>query len=205
MKFEELCIENNLNKQFVDENGLIWKLINIDDYGMTLEDDNHKLISDEYSVLRIFTLEFKECKKPFIKYGCSYMYINEYYDVEFSYYYDDIDDNLRLEVGNIYPFNEDNKSEVYNEVKSIADKRKLQSKIEQFARENNDKINWEDKSQNKYYIYLDHDGNIVYTSYSAIFENFNSVYFTSLELLNEAIDKFGDEIKRLYCKGNDNE
>ena len=67
MKFEELCIENNLNKQFVDENGLIWKLINIDDYGMTLEDDNHKLISDEYSVLRIFTLEFKECKKPFIK------------------------------------------------------------------------------------------------------------------------------------------
>lgn len=199
MRFEELCIEENLNKQFEDENGLIWELVNINDYGMTLKDDNHRLISDEYSVLRIFTLDFKEYKKDsFIEDGQCYYYISYKFNVENMIFRGDSFDEELLDYGNIYPYNDENQEKVFSDVKLIADKRKLQSQIEHFARENNDKeINWND-GQEKYFLCIDENSKKVEISFILHTNCLNNVYFSSFEMAQKAKEKFEEEIERLY-------
>lgn len=203
MKFEEICINENLNKKFKDEKGLIWSVANIDNYGLTLVDDNKGLITNKYSVLDVIYLNFKEYEEyeePFVKEGQWYYFISSTFDVESTWFDNSNKDNKLLECGNLYPYTDENKNEVYDKVKLIADKRKLQSQVGQFAiiENNKHKIDWNNGYFNKFYLYINHDENIVMSNSSSYCEHFNSIYFESKEIAKKAIDKFGDEILRLY-------
>ena len=99
----------------------------------------------------------------------------------------------------MYPYTYENEKEMYNKVKLIADKRKLQSKMEQFARDNNEyEINWNDSNELKYYLYINRNINEIEIYFNCSIERMNMVYFTSYEIAQKAKKEFGKEIKRLY-------
>ncbi len=87
--------------------------------------------------------EIAEEEEPFIREGQGYFTINRYFGIyEFIYGGDNADREL-LNNGNMFPYTEENKEKVYKEVKLIAERRKLQSEMEQFARLNNEEeIDW---------------------------------------------------------------
>ena len=61
-------------------------------------------------------------------------------------------------IGNCYPYTEDDEDEVFEKVSLIAERRKLQSEMELFARMNNEyEIDWNDEEQLKWYMYINDD------------------------------------------------
>ena len=151
--------------------------------------------------------ELEETKeKPFIKKCQSYFYISNYFNIHETINYNYEDDIERRKIGNCYPFTEGNKDKVFEEVKLIAERRKLQSEMEMFARQNNDgKINW-GNNQEKWLIYIDYDDNHVGIDKTYNYrELIDGTYFTSKEIAEKALDKFKDRIKELYINvENDN-
>ena len=113
MKFEEICIKENLNKKFKDEKGLVWTVVNIDNYGLTLIDDNKELITNKYSILYIIKIDFEECKNPFIKKGQYYYFINSNFNIGDYCFTESSFDISLLECGSLYPYTSENKLEVY--------------------------------------------------------------------------------------------
>jgi hypothetical protein len=88
-----------------------------------------------------------------------------------------------------------------------AEKDLLIAEIETFAEEENDKIDWSDFYQGKYYIYSDfYQGKYyIYLDYSdnqlsirdvELNRDTFQIYFSSKEIAQKAIDKFGDRIKK---------
>lgn len=204
MKFKEICIKENLNKKFEDEKGLIWTVVNIDNYGLTLIDDNKGLITNKYSILYIIKIDFKECKNSFIKKGQYYYFINSNFNIGDYYFNENRFDILQLECVNMYPYTSENKIEVYNKVELIADKRKLQSKMEQFARDNNEyEIDWNDDNEPKYYLFIEHNSNEIGIDFNYSLERMNTIYFTSYKIAEKAKEEFGKEILRLYLPKGD--
>ncbi len=138
-------------------------------------------------------------EKPFIKKCQSYFYISNYFNIHETINYNYEDDIERRKIGNCYPFTDGNKDKVFEEVKLIAERRKLQSKMEMFARLNNDcEIDWNDGRQDKYYLYIDYTENNIRKGYALSSRHFNTVYFTSEETAKKALEKFGDRIRELY-------
>ena len=138
-------------------------------------------------------------EEPFIKEKQNYFYIDECFDIHESKYYNHKVEIKRIELGNCYPFTDGNKDKVFEEVKLIAERRKLQSEMEQFARLNNEEeIDWNDGRQDKYYLYIDYTENNIRKGYALSSRHFNTVYFTSKEIAKKALEKFGDRIKKLY-------
>ena len=145
--------------------------------------------------------EIAEEEEPFIREGQGYFTINRYFGIyEFIYGGDNADREL-LNNGNMFPYTEENKEKVYKEVKLIAERRKLQSEMEQFARLNNEEeIDWNDGRQDKYYLYIDYTENNIRKGYALSSRHFNTVYFTSEETAKKALEKFGDRIRKLYME-----
>ena len=78
-------------------------------------------------------------EEPFIKEGQGYFCIRADFTVSNTDdYSNDSFDKITLGCGNCYPYTDDNYEEVFEEVKLIAERRKLQSEMEQFARLNNE-------------------------------------------------------------------
>lgn len=199
MKFEEICIKENLNKKFKDEKGLIWTVANINDYGLTLIDDNKELITNKYSILYIIKIDFEEYKKQVVLTGQYYYFINSNFNIGDYCFTESSFDISLLECGNLYPYTDKNEKEVYNKVKLIADKRKLLSKMEQFARDNNEyEIDWYDDNEPKYYLFIEHSSNEIGIDFNYSFERMNTIYFTSCKITEKAKEEFGKEILRLY-------
>lgn len=102
-------------------------------------------------------------------------------------------------IGNCYPYTEDDEDEVFEKVSLIAERRKLQSEMEMFARINNEgKIDWNDEEQLKWYIDVDCLNKKLEINYYLYCRFMNETYFTSQEIAEKALDKFGDRIKKLY-------
>lgn len=75
----------------------------------------------------------------------------------------------------------------------------LWRKMWRFADENNEcEIDWEDKTQNKYYFYYDYEYDRFEWSSITFVRRFNSVYFTSLSICKKALEIFEDEIREVY-------
>ena len=144
--------------------------------------------------------ELEETKeKPFIKKCQSYFYISNYFNIHETINYNYEDDIERRKIGNCYPFTEGNKDKVFEEVKLIAERRKLQSEMEMFARLNNDcDIDWNNYNQLKWHLYVDCKRNNIITTCEYKIRVLNTVYFTSKEIAQKALEKFGDRIKELY-------
>ena len=140
-------------------------------------------------------------EEPFIRKGQKYYYIDGRFHVFKYKYNNDIHDNNFISVGNCYPFTDETNVKVLREVSLIAERRKLQSEMEMFARQNNEgEIDWNDGRQDKYYLYIDYTENNIRKGYALSSRHFNTVYFTSEETAKKALEKFGDRIRELYLK-----
>ena len=89
------------------------------------------------------------------------------------------------------------KQEVYKE----SDKRELLMRFKQFRDKCNGKWkpDWEDKSEDKFFILFNHESSELisnWCSYSQPFSSFG--FFKNIEDANRAIELFGDEIIRLW-------
>ena len=100
----------------------------------------------------------------------------------------------------MFPFTDENREQVEKEVSLIAERRKLQSQMEMFARQNNEgKIDWNNDEQMKWSLCIEHNETIV-IDYGCYYRQLNTVYFTSKELAEKALEKFGDRIRELYLQ-----
>ena len=138
-------------------------------------------------------------EEPFIKEGQNYYYIDGRFHVFKYKYNNDIHDNNFISVGNCYPFTDETNVKVLKEVSLIAERRKLQSEMEMFARLNNEEeIDWSNDNQLKWHLYVDCKRNNIITTCTYKIRVLNTVYFTSEKIAQKALEKFGDRIKKLY-------
>ena len=143
--------------------------------------------------------EITEAEEPFIKEGQEYFTIDTCFKIKTYDYNDDAFDRRLLESCNIFPYTEENEEEVRKEVKLTAERRKLQSQMEMFARQNNEgEIDWNDRGKGKYYLFIDHRRNDIKKAWTFGDRHLNTTYFTSKEVAQKALEKFGDRIKELY-------
>lgn len=79
------------------------------------------------------------------------------------------------------------------------DREHLNRKLEKFSLENGgDEIDWNNQEQQKWNMYYDYAHGLIRYQYTTIYREPHNAYFISKEVCQQAIDKFGDEIKRLY-------
>lgn len=146
--------------------------------------------------------EVTKKEEPFIEKGQEYFCIDSStFETKNYYYIDDDTDKKFLECGNIFPFTEESREEVYKEVNLIAEKRKLQSQMEQFARLNNKgKFDWSNNNQKKWYLYINYARSEIIIAWYTTHKTPNVTYFTSREVAQQALEKFGSRIKKLYLQ-----
>ena len=169
---------------------------------MNIEELNKEYKNKMDKLLEEYEAKVKEVKKkeePFMEKGQKYFCIDSTGFVCSNIYSNNLIHQRRLNIGNCFPYTEENKEEVEKEVKLIAERRKLQSEMEQFARENNEgEIDWNNYNQIKWYLYVDCKRNNIITTCTYKIRVLNTVYFTSEKIVQKALDKFGDRIKELY-------
>ena len=144
--------------------------------------------------------ELEETKEePFIKKGQGYFCIRADFTVSNTdAYSNDSFDKIMLGCGNCYPFTDDNYEEVLKEVNLIAERRKLQSEMEMFARLNNaEKIDWDNNKEN-WFIYIDYEDNHIGIDRTYHYRELNATYFSSEQVAQKAYEKFKDRIRELY-------
>lgn len=171
---------------------------------MNIEELNLEYKNKMDALIEEYKTKVKEVTKkeePFIKEGQRYFVIDGTFELRSYCYTDDLWDKKFLNCGNIFPYTEENEEEVRKEVSLIAERKKLQSEMEMFARLNNDcEIDWSNAEQMKFYLYTIHKENEIREGWTWDMRHFNTTYFTSEEIAKKALDKFGDRIKELYLK-----
>ena len=146
--------------------------------------------------------EVTKKEEPFIKEGQRYFSIDSatFKVNNYCYYCDEWDESI-LECGNCYPFTDENREEVYKEVKLTAERKKLQSQMEMFTRQNNEEeIDWNNTEQQKWYLYICYSKCEIRINWHIADGTPNTIYFTSEEIAEKALKKFGDRIRELYLK-----
>ena len=159
-----------------------------------VEEGNLIAATRNFSMAELLKMEFeeiKEVKNPYtrVDYGERYYAMERTGSVGFvkedGYY---VDDNL-FSIANY--FNNRNYAEY------IYFKETLMRKLDRFAWENNAKaMNWGDRSI-KYYIIFDREDNELIIRSSCSYQS-NNVYFTSKEIAKKAVEKFKDDLIKLY-------
>ena len=169
---------------------------------MNIEELNKEYKNKMDKLLEEYEAKVKEVKKkeePFMEKGQEYFCIDSTGFVCSNIYSNNLIHQRRLNIGNCFPYTEKNKEQVEKEVKLIAERRKLQSKMEMFARQNNtEKIDWSNNKQMKWNIYIDYDNNDIRIDSTCCYRDMNTVDFDSKEIAEKALDKFGNRIKELY-------
>lgn len=160
-------------------------------------------ITKEYED-KVKELEEKKKELNNIKMGQKFFYISSDGSIYETFYQGIIFDKRLYRIGNCFPFTKENRNEVYKEVESIVKRQLLQADLRRFAKENNtEEIDWNNCNQSKYFINI----NTTTQEMEAFWYNFSQrvgdiVYFTSQEICEKAIEKFGDRIKELYLQGD---
>ena len=169
---------------------------------MNIEELNKEYKNKMDALMEEYKAKVKEVTKkeePFIKKGQRYFTINNYFRISTTKNLGYGDDKERIQIGNCYPYTDETKDKVKKEVKLIAERRKLQSEMEMFARQNNEEeIDWNNTEQQKWNIYIDYDDNNIGIDSTCYYKDMNTVDFTSKEIAKKALEKFGDRIKKLY-------
>ena len=215
-KGKEFIIDEVLRNYYrlKDENWYYWtdEMLELVEEG---EKNNMELekLNEEYKnkmdklmnkLMQEYKAKVKEVTKkeePFIKKGQRYFTINNYFCISKTKNLGYGDDKERIQIGNCYPFTDETKDKVKKEVKLIAERRKLQSEMEMFARQNNEEeIDWNNYNQIKWHLYVDCKRNNIITTCTYIIRVLNTVYFTSKEIAEKALEKFGDRIRKLYIE-----
>ena len=169
---------------------------------MNIEQLNLEYKNKMDALMEEYKEKIKEATKkeePFIKKGQRYFTINNYFCISKTKNLGYEDDKERIQIGNCYPFTDETKDKVKKEVKLIAERRKLQLQMEQFARLNNEEeIDWNDTEQHKWSLYVNYAKNEIRIDWASNCRDLNNIYFTSKEIAEKALEKFGDRIRKLY-------
>ena len=166
---------------------------------MNIEELNLEYKNKMDALMEEYKTKVKELteEEPFIKEGQRYFTIDNWFRILATKNYDCEDDAERIQIGDCYPFTDETKDEVFKEVSFIAERRKLQSEMEMFARQNNDgEIDWNNDEQMKWFLYIDCGEITISLTYHH--RELNVIYFTSDEITKKALEKFGDRIRELY-------
>ena len=143
--------------------------------------------------------EIADEEEPFIKEGQRYFVIDDTFGLGSYCYYDELFDKKYLNCGNMFPFTDENREQVEKEVSLIAERRKLQSEMEMFTRQNNEEeIDWNNTEQQKWYLYICYSKCEIRINWHIVDGTPNTTYFTSEEIAQKALEKFGDRLKELY-------
>ena len=173
-----------------------------EDFISNLEQENEELKA-KIEELEKSINEKNEQEEPFIKEEQEYLYIDGLGDICNNFWNNYSIDKQRLGFGNCYPFTEENKEQVEKEVKLIAERKKLQNQMEMFAKQNNEgKIDWNDCEQEKWFLCINWNNDVVTGCHSGRYPNVT--YFTSREVVEKALEKFGARLKELYINTENN-
>ena len=168
---------------------------------MNIEELNKEYKNKMDKLLEEYEAKVKEVKKkeePFMEKGQEYFCIDSTGFVCSNIYSNNLIHQRRLNIGNCFPYTEENKEEVEKEVKLIAERRKLQSEMEMFARLNNaEKIDWDNNKEN-WFIYIDYEDNHIGIDRTYHYRELDATYFSSEQVAQKAYEKFKDRIRELY-------
>lgn len=86
------------------------------------------------------------------------------------------------------------------EAEFAIEKLKVIAELKRFALEHNDKeTGWNNRCQNKYFLYFNHDKNRTCISACTYYQYAQCIYYTSIEIARAAIQEIGEErIKKYY-------
>lgn len=153
---------------------------------ITVEDT----LADDWEIVE--DKDKKECWKPQI--SEKYYYISAYKGgAKCAINAGDYIDSFNFSVGNFFKTKE--------EAEHMIEKLKIINELQKFAYENNEKeIDWNNFSQNKFYLIYDSEvNNILVDYFSCTRTNSFNIYFTSFEIAKKAIKTIGeDRIKKYY-------
>lgn len=153
---------------------------------LTLENVEN-VCADDWGVVE----EKKTWWKP--KNGETYYFIRPDGDSDWLRNQNDRTDEKLLPIGNCFQTKE--------QAEFMAEKLKVIHELEKFAYENNEEeIDWKNKTQCKYYLVYDTEDEELYVDYTAYSkrEPFN-IYFTSSKIAKRAIEAVGeDRIKKYF-------
>lgn len=184
MKLTELDLQAEGKKYFCKEVNEIFKV----------REGNLTTITRSFSIAELLKLDFeevKETKNPYERVEQDELYYNVAADGRVRPY-KDINDGTDYNLFNsLNYFNNKNYAEY------VSFKETLTREMDKFAWENNARvIDWERNSK-KYYITFDIDiKNLVV--YWRVSHKSNDIYFTSKEIAKKALEKFKDDLIKLY-------
>lgn len=150
-------------------------------------------VTRSFSMAELLEMDFeeiKEAKNPYTRVadGADYHYISEL--MVYSYK-DDNDETDNKLFSKVNYFNNKEYAEY------IAFKETLMRRLDRFAWEHNAKvIDWND-STTKYYIAFSNTHNELIIDWSCSHQA-NNIYFTSKEIAEKAVEKFKDDLIKLY-------
>lgn len=184
MKITELDLQAEGKKYFCKE---------VDEV-FTVKDGNLTTITRSFSMAELLKLDFeeiKETKNPYERVNNRELYYSITRDGRIGFIHEDrLDhDNKMFDVANY--FNNRNYAEY------VAFKETLMRKIDRFAWEHNAKVvGWDDGSE-KYYIAFSNRHNVLTIDWACMYKS-NDIYFTSREIAEMALEKFKDDLMKLY-------
>lgn len=76
----------------------------------------------------------------------------------------------------------------------------LRLKLRKFAEDNNDKIDWDNVNQEKYYVFFNTIKNTINTTRLYYQRDFSQIYFSSKETAEKAIEQFKDELIKYFTE-----
>ena len=161
---------------------------------MTIKDFCEKygdieIIEEQEKQIKEF-LNIKENKRWKPKNGDFYYCVLTHNMIEKYIYYGNSLDLIFLSNGNCFKTKEEaefrlEQIKVYNELKNFAD-------------DNNDEINWNNKSQEKFNISYDNTTKKILTGFVCWCKYVGEIYFSSRELAEQAIEKVGEDRIKKY-------
>lgn len=157
-------------------------------------ESNTYLRKENISITELLKMDFeeiKEIKNPYkrVDHRERYYFVNEGGRVK---YFKDLNDNYDDDKFNtLNYFNNKNYAEY------VTFKETLMRKLDRFAWENNEQtICWND-CRHKYFILFSVDDNELIVDWNRVYKS-NNVYFTSKEIAEQALEKFKDDLMKLY-------
>ena len=170
------------------------KIFTVKDGDLVDIESNTYLRKENISISKLLKMDFeeiKEMKKPYkrVEYGTDFYYISALAIHSYKENNHETDNKLS-NIANYF------NNKAYAEY--IAFKETLMRRMDRFAWDHNVKvIDWHDSRSEKYYIQFSNKHNeleVVWTySYQA-----NNIYFTSEEIAEKALEKFKEDLIKLY-------
>ena len=191
MKLHEILKEENVGKKFKED---YCKRI----YEVVKDEDGDYSLKNEYTNLvhmipfYMINVNFEEVTEKDTGWAKEDIKTNEKY-----WMYDDLGVSKIEEDKSVFDTQMYLRANKFTtQEKCIRKKETLWRKLQRFADENNEEIDWD--GGRKYYIYYDHFTETLVVGNISKMQDFGQVYFSSKEIANRAIEEFREELKEYF-------